>query len=122
FMAAVRRALAADLVERARQAGAYDRITLCSDDPALLREAALLNCSTVDTRSGFSLPGLLTAVVEEQGLDAVVCMGGGACPLASAADLALWADLVRRQDQVVVVNNPMSPDVIAFHPARAIAR
>ncbi|HEX6989791.1 MAG TPA: hypothetical protein VF282_10035 [Bacillota bacterium] len=122
MMRAARRAMAADLLEQARAADSFDSITLCSDDPVLLQEAGALGCRTVDTRAGFHLQATLAEVVERQGLEAVICMGGTACPLATAADLAEWAGLIRTQDRVVLVNNPMSPDIVAVHPAGLIGR
>ncbi|MFO7245925.1 MAG: hypothetical protein FWJ62_06160 [Thermaerobacter sp.] len=121
YMAALRRALTLDLLERAHAAGAFDAVALGSDDSGLLREAAAMGCAVLDTGAGFSLPAALEAVAGEHRLEALVCMGGGACPLASPADLAAWAGLVRSRDHVVVVNNPLSPDVVAFHPAAAAA-
>lgn len=120
-MLAVRRALTLDLLERGLAAGAFDVVVLCSDDAELLTSAAALGCATLVTGPEFSFSRVLARAVEEQRLEAVVCMGGAACPLAAAADLRDWAAFVREHDQVCLVNNPMSPDVVAFHPARLIA-
>lgn len=116
---ALRRAAALDLVEAA--CGIPDAIVvLASDDAALRDEAAGLGAVPHATRRAFHLGRELQRLVHLHRPEAVLVMGGGAGPLLTRDDLAAWCAWLLREPALVLVNNPLSPDVVGIRPAAAL--
>jgi hypothetical protein len=122
---AVREAAAADAVERLlalRDAGAVDRVLVVTNRPALAREASALG-ARVDLDAGrgrFHFGQRLASLIRRERLERVLVLGGGAAALLPSARLADVARALADRPRVVVVNNPVSPDVVGVSPAERI--
>lgn len=121
-MADVRQGVLLDNLDRL--AGVpVDGVILGTDRPDLARDAAARGVEVVWTGDGeFHFGRQLAAIVNAHKPDKVLFLGAGSLPLISREDLEAIASEVRRQDNVVVMNNAQSADLLAFSPAGAINR
>lgn len=123
-MTAVRRGITLDNLAKLLQLAEFDEVILCTNYPELAAEAEALGAS-VDLRTGgepFHFGIRLRELIYDRKLDKLLYMGGAAAPLIREEELAEVARMTRATDSVVVVNNPQSPDLVAFSPASAIDR
>ncbi|MEW6723752.1 MAG: hypothetical protein AB1331_02365 [Bacillota bacterium] len=120
-MAIVRQAVVLDNLEKMASVAELDQIILCTDRPGLASEAAKLG-ATVDFDSGsrFQFGRRLAEVIRRYRLSRVIYMGGASAPLITREELAWIAQRLVTTDNVVIMNNVQSADVVAFAPAKAI--
>lgn len=126
-MAAVRRAIVLDTMEKTRSVPSIDRVLVVTDDVAdrggLGASAAAAGAEVVassDGRAGgggFHFGKVLRDVVTAYGLEKVICAGGGAMPLIAPAELEKLASLLATAERGVWANNIYSADVVGFAPA-----
>lgn len=119
---AIREAVALDAVERVlglQPGGLVDRVLLITNRPALARAAESLGAEAdLDPSSEpFRFSARLTSLVRREGLGRVLVFGGGSAPLVSAAQWAAMARTLREHQELLLVNNPVSPDIIGLVPA-----
>lgn len=121
-MTSVRRGITLDNLAKLLQLSEFDEVILCTNYPELAREAEGLGAA-VDLRTGdqpFHFGLRLRELIYDRKLEKLLYMGGAAAPLIRPEELAEVARMTRAADGVVVVNNPQSPDLVAFSPASAI--
>ncbi|GIW07624.1 MAG: hypothetical protein KatS3mg060_2429 [Dehalococcoidia bacterium] len=112
--------IALDLFAAARASGAFERLYLVTDRPAL---AAAVPAG-VEVEAGaepFHVGRRLAELVARHGLTRVLYLSRGALPFITADQLAAIADLLRTADALVIANNLFSADLIGFTPASALA-
>jgi CTP:molybdopterin cytidylyltransferase MocA len=123
-MTAVRRGVTLDNLAKLLATTEIDQVILCTNYPELAEAAGRLG-ATVDyqdysQRLHFGLR--LRQVIYKYQPDKLLYMGGAAAPLIRPEELVEVARMTKAADQVVMVNNPQSPDLVAFSPAKAIDR
>lgn len=119
-LAAVRRAVVLDTIETIQGVPEIEEVILGTDLPDLAREAASLG-ARVDFRAGeFHFGRRLLEVARRYRVNRLIYLGGPAAPLFGKEDWRFLALLLKSKENVVAQNNPQSPDVIAFAPARAL--
>lgn len=123
----LRDALTLDLLGRLREADLGGPVVLATDRPALAEAAAAAGFAVEQTPSAdrFHYGETLRHLVRRWAgppCTAVLCAGGAAAPLATAAQWqAELAPLLRPDPApLVLANNPQSPDVVAFAPPHAV--
>ena len=123
-LARVRQAVTLDNLALARQVSQVDRVILVTDRADLAAKAQELGVTVYRTDDGtpFHFGEVLRRVISNFELDHVIYFGGAALPLLRADDLLEWAERLRSGCPQVLVNNPLSADVIAFSPAGAVER
>jgi hypothetical protein len=123
---AVRQAVALDTLERLvglRRDGDLDEVVLVTDRPGLAAAAADLGVDVEDSGppgAPFQFGRFLQGLVSARRVGGAIVLGGGALPLMDAGGFRAVARILREQERVVVLNNPMSPDLVAFAPAAAV--
>ena len=123
LLASLRREVVLDTCEKLKSVPEIDEIILVTNYPDLA-EAARGMGVTVD----FEQPGLkpfhfgkrLREVIVSHGIENVIYMGGAAAPLLTASEFSDIAVALKRERNLVVMNNVQSADLVAFAPARAI--
>ncbi|MDP2872890.1 MAG: hypothetical protein Q8P31_10190 [Bacillota bacterium] len=123
-MTSVRRGMTLDNLAKLLCLAEFDEVILCTNYPELAAEAEALG-ATVELQRGtdrFHFGLRLRQLIYDRKLDKLLYMGGAAAPLIRPEELAEVARMTRSADSVVVVNNPQSPDLVAFSPAAAIDR
>jgi hypothetical protein len=121
-MTSVRRGITLDNLTKLLRLDEFDEVILCTNYPGLAAEAEGLG-AVVDLRTGdepFHFGLRLRELIYDRKLERLLYMGGAAAPLIRPEELAEVARMTRSADSVVVVNNPQSPDLVAFSPASAI--
>ncbi|MEW6308122.1 MAG: hypothetical protein AB1492_03660 [Bacillota bacterium] len=120
-MQAVRHAVVLDNIARLAGVPSIADILLLTDAPGLAADAERLGARGLRGPQGaFHFGRELRRVIDSEAAEAVLYMSGAAAPLITAGDLADIAARLQAGDDVVVVNNVQSADIVAFHPARAI--
>jgi hypothetical protein len=119
---AARRAAALDVLATLAATGRFGRRLVVTDDPALVE--ALAGCAVTIEPSGpqFHFGRRLAALVAAHGLERVLYVGAGSGALTEPAEWAALADLLAAGEPVVVANNYLSADYVAFAPGSALAR
>lgn len=119
----IRHAIALDTLDVLgvlRAEGELDRVVLVTDRSEL---AAAVPPGVEVEDSGVPAPfhfgEFLAAALTRHGAGLALVMGGAAAPLYAPGDLRRFLVLARENPGAVVQNNPQSPDVLAFSPARA---
>lgn len=123
-MTRVRRGVTLDNLAKLLSTPEIDQVILCTNYPDLADEARRLG-ATVDYQDDsvrFHFGLRLRQVVYKYQPDKLLYMGGAAAPLIRPDELAEVARMTKAADQVVMVNNPQSPDLVSFSPAKAIDR
>ena len=123
-MSAVRFGVTMDNLEKLLAVPEIDQTILCTNFPVLARAASDLG-ATVDFEpagSRFHFGLRLREVIYKYKADQILYMGGAAAPLIRHEELSEVARMTKAADQVVMVNNPQSPDLVSFSPASAIDR
>ncbi|HHT01905.1 MAG TPA: hypothetical protein GXZ96_04360 [Firmicutes bacterium] len=119
---ALRRAIAMDtLINWLTVPGT--QVVLASGNRQLLQAAEKLGAGRYDTGGGpFRLLDTLRAVLQEQKWQRVLCMGGAAAPLATRQDLTeILGMLQAAPEPAVLMNNPLSADIVGFSPTSCLA-
>lgn len=121
-MTAVRFGVTLDNLAKLKAIPEVDEVIVCTNYPKLARAAADIG-ATVDHRDDgaeFHFGLRLREVIYGHKLDKVLYMGGAAAPLVRTEELAEVARMTKAADRIVMVNNPQSPDLVAFSPATMI--
>lgn len=93
------------------------QVIVCSNRRGLLDSADRIGAVTVSTRAeGFDFGRVMLRIVREFRIDSLLCMGGSAAPLLSERDIE-WMAHELAEENTVIVNNPLSTDLIAVRPA-----
>jgi len=123
-MTSVRAGITLDNLAKLLQVREIDDVILCTSYPELAAQAEKMGVqvSYRDSAVPFHFGLRLRELVYERKMDKLLYMGGAAAPLISHDELAEIARMTRSAPSVVVVNNPQSPDLVAFSPAFAIDR
>jgi len=103
-----------------RGEGELDRVVLVTDR-ADLASAVPPGVEVEDSgaEDPFHFGGYLARLIGRHEAGSALVLGGAAAPLYAAEDLRRFLVLARSNPGAVVQNNPQSPDVLAFSPARA---
>jgi hypothetical protein len=123
WVSLARRAIACDLVDKARECGAFASIIVSTNDLGLAEWASGLPAVIVDRDppgQPFHFGRRFQGLVERYRLERVVYMGGGSSPLISVSTLCELAEQVLEADRLFVANNFYSVDFCAFTPADAL--
>ncbi len=120
-----------DLLTVAAGTDTFNQLILVTED-ADLQRAALSDAAawptsmplSIEQHAGesFHFGETLHAICQSYGLERVVYVGGGAVPLTTPRDIADLALAVSGEGECVASNNLYSADMVAFHPASALAR
>ncbi len=121
-MTAVRYGVTLDNLSKLLAVPEIDRTILCTNYPDLAAAAGQLGAEVDFEADGarFHFGLRMREVIYKYKLDKILYLGGAAAPLIRPEELAEVARLVKSAEQVVMVNNPQSPDLVAFSPASAI--
>ncbi len=122
-MSTVRFGVTMDNLQKLLAVPEVDQTILCTNYPDLASAAARLGADVdfeAKDAAGFHFGLRLREVIYKYKLDKVLYMGGAAAPLIRHEELTEVARLTKAADRVVMVNNPQSPDLVAFSPASAI--
>lgn len=121
-MSSVRFGVTMDNLAKLLAVPEIDETILCTNYPALAAAAtslgAVVDFEPPGTRFHFGLR--LREVIYKYKVDKLLYMGGAAAPLIRHEEIAEVARMTKAADQVVMVNNPQSPDLVSFSPASAI--
>jgi len=120
-MAAVRKAVVLDNIERLKGTPGVDEVILGTNYPDLAEEAAALGAVVDFSDAPFHFGRRLLQVVQERRLTNVFYMGGPAAPLIRREDILWIVTKLKQEKNIVILNNVQSPDMVAFTPASALA-
>ncbi|MBI1800552.1 MAG: hypothetical protein HYR71_02845 [Chloroflexi bacterium] len=116
-----RHAITADVVARARQVKAIERIIVTTDSPELI--ASLQPYDVVadydDPAKPFAFGARLAQIIVQYDVQKPFYIGGGAAALLSADELGAMAERLQAADNILIPNNLFSSDFVAFAPGRA---
>lgn len=122
-IASVRHEVVLDTCEKLRAVEEIDETVLVTNYPDLAQSAREMGV-TVDYEPPGSPPfhfgKRLRQVIVGHGIENVIYMGGAAAPLITGKEFADIAVALKRERNLVVMNNVQSADLVAFAPARAI--
>lgn len=122
IISGVRKQVVLDTAERLTKVKEIDEVVLVTNYPDLAEEAGALGV-TVDletTSAPFHFGRRLREVIVDHGIENVIYMGGAAAPLYTGKEFGDVAANLKRERNVVIMNNVQSADLVAFSPARAI--
>ena len=123
LIASLRKEVVLDTCEKLRTVDDIDEIILVTNYRDLAASARDMGI-TVDYEPPGSPPfhfgKRLREVIVAHGIENVVYMGGAAAPLISGKEFSDIAVALKRERNLVVMNNVQSADLVAFAPARAI--
>ncbi|MEA4926207.1 MAG: hypothetical protein VB084_12965 [Syntrophomonadaceae bacterium] len=121
-VSSVRKSVVLDLIELAGEVREIDEIILLTNHCDLAESAMKLGVIiNMDERNvEFHLGKRLSDLIENQNLQNIIYFGGGAAPLIGKEDLTRMALALKEAKNVVISNNFVSSDFIAFTPAAAI--
>ncbi len=111
-MAAVRKAVVLDNLEKLGRTEGIDQIILCTNYPDLADSARALGAVVDLSDSAFHFGRRLLEVIARYGLTNVFYMGGPAAPLIRSRDLDWVATRLREEKNIVILNNVQSPDIV----------
>lgn len=121
-LARLRQAVCLDTVERLLALGELNQVIVATDRPELAAAASRLGARVHWTREPFDFHRELLAAVAEAGTEAVICLGGASLPLLGPEEWRWILRTLQEKAPCVVVNNPQSPDLVAWSPAQALDR
>ncbi len=122
-VAGVRRCVVLETLEKLKKAQSVDDIVVVTNYPGLATEADRMGIGWDLEEAGaprFHFGRRLREVIVKRKLENVIYMGGAAAPLLSAEEFDDVALALKRERNLVIVNNVQSADLVAFSPARAI--
>jgi len=118
---AIKIAIGASVLRRAREAGFAQLVAVTSDGDAE-RAFAASGADVVGPRTEpFHFGRELQDLVRERGLERVCTIGAGAGALFTARDLARLREELEASETLVLSNNYYSADLVAFTPASALS-
>ncbi len=116
-----RHAITVDVVARAREVRAIERIIVATDSRELI--AALGAYDVIadfdDSSKPFTFGDRLAQIIEQYEVDKPFYMGGGTGALLSVEELNAIAERLQGADNIMIPNNLFSSDFVAFAPGRA---
>lgn len=117
-LARIRAANVLDLVERFTGLAPAGQVAVYTSYPDLARAASALGAAVVRTPTAdFHFGRTLQDAVRRFRPEAVLALGGGACPLFLPEDFAFTYRALRQPERIVVANAPGSADMVACnHP------
>ncbi len=120
-MAAVRSAVTLDVLELCLSSGLFQKVILATNIPSLGAQARELGAWVEETADdGFHFGRALQRVLQRHPCNGVVYLSGAGMPLLRRADLQEVVEHLRT-GHVVVMNNPLSADLVAFSPTRTLS-
>lgn len=120
-MTAVRKAVVLDSVEKMRETPGIDQVILGTNYPDLAREAEPLGAEIDFNQEPFHFGHRILGLIARHDLKNVFYMGGAAAPLIRRDELAWVAKHLKEEKNLAILNNPQSPDMVAFTPASAMS-
>lgn len=119
----VRKQVALDTIAKLNEVRGIDRIIVCTNYDDLAGAAAQLGALVDFSGDGPFHFGLrLAAIIRHFAIERLLYMGGASCPIITPAELQWAVDQVATGDNVVIMNNTQSADIVGFAPASAIER
>ncbi len=121
-IAGVRKQVVLDTAEKLAKVREIDEVVLVTNYPDLALEAKSLGVTVDLEASGapFHFGRRLREVILDHDIENVIYMGGAAAPLLTGKEFADIAASLKRERNLVIMNNVQSADLVAFAPARAI--
>ena len=117
---AIKVAIGASVVRRAREAGYAPIVAVTSDAEAKRAFASAGAEVTAPRTSPFHFGEEVRALAKERGLDRVCTIGAGAGALFTVAELRALREELEASEALVLSNNYYSADLVAFTPASAL--
>lgn len=119
----VRKRVTLDTIDKLRTLTGIDQIIVCTNYNDLAEAAGRLGAA-IDYSGDepFQFGHRLASIITRFGLRRVLYMGGASCPIISPEELQWAVDRLADGDEIVVMNNVQSADIVGFAPASAIAR
>ncbi|HHY37535.1 MAG TPA: hypothetical protein GX507_01185 [Clostridia bacterium] len=122
----VRREVVLDNIEKIKKIDGGPEILLVTDSESLAERAKSLGATTewsgVPDGGTFHFGERLRDIINRNGLKRVLYMAGGSAPLIAQEDIVDILDRLVSRDDIVMMNNVQSADIVAFAPASAINR
>ena len=121
-IAGVRKQVVLDTAEKLAKVSEIDDVVLVTNYPVLAGEARSMGI-TVDletSAASFHFGRRLREVIVDHEIENVIYMGGAAAPLLTGKEFGDIAGSLKRERNLVIMNNVQSADLVAFSPARAI--
>jgi len=122
IISSVRKQVVLDTASKLAGVKEIDEVVLVTNYPDLAEEARRIGVS-VDLETGdsrFHFGRRLREVIIQHDIEHVIYMGGAAAPLLTAKEFGDIAESLKRERNLVIMNNVQSADLVAFSPARAI--
>lgn len=122
-VAAVRKAVVLDTLDKLGACRGLDGIILATNYPDLAADARALGATVELNRSGparFHFGQALGELIRKHRPDRVLYVAGAAAPLIRPHELQRALDLLSGGEGVVVTNNVQSADLVAWSPAGAL--
>ncbi len=122
LISSVRKQVVLDTAEKLAGVKEIDQVVLVTNYPDLADMARGLGI-TVDLETGstpFHFGRRLREVIVAHQIENVIYMGGAAAPLLTGREFGDVAASLKRERNLVIMNNVQSADLVAFSPARAI--
>jgi hypothetical protein len=117
----VRDQVVLDTIEKLISVRQVDEVVLATNRNELALESMKLGAKVdLDDSSKFHFGKRLREIILKYGMENVICMGGAAAPLLRTQEYSEIAATLKRERNLVIMNNVQSADLVAFSPARAI--
>ncbi len=118
----VRKQVVLDTLEKLKEAQQIDSVVLATNYPGLAASARDMGVQVdlEDAGASFHFGKRLREVIVKYRAENVIYMGGVAAPLISSREFDEIAVTLKRERNLVIMNNVQSADLVAFAPGRAI--
>jgi len=122
IISSVRKEVVLDTLEKLLAVPEISRVILATNYPDLAERARLLGTTVDFEDSGkrFHFGLRLREIVVKYAIENVIYMGGAAAPLVTKEEFSQIATWLKRERNLVIMNNVQSADLVAFSPARAL--
>lgn len=122
IISGVRKEVVLDTAEKLAGVKEIDRVVLVTNYADLAERAGGLGVLVDLEAPGapFHFGRRLREVVVQHSIENVIYMGGAAAPLLTGREFGDVASALKRERNLVIMNNVQSADLVAFSPARAI--
>ncbi|MCR4397991.1 MAG: hypothetical protein NUV93_03415 [Firmicutes bacterium] len=122
-LSVVRKAACLDTIERLLAVPRVQGVVLVTSSRVLARQASALGAHCELARPAeFHFGMVLEELVRRFQPESVLCTAGASVPLAGTEEFDKIARHLEQNDEVVVTNNLVSSDIVAFKPASAVTR
>lgn len=122
----IRREVVLDNIEKIKRIDCGPEVLLVTDNEEFAGRARSLGAATewsgVADGGTFHFGERLRDVINRNGFRRVLYMAGGSAPLIAEEDVIAILDRLASSDDIVMMNNVQSADIVAFAPASAINR